>query len=162
MLGLIKRICKGLNDLKTLRTLYCSLVSSNLEYCSVVWSLYSRKNTNKLEGVQRRATKFILKTKDSCETRLERLNLLSLEDRRVLTDVNFFFKGLKGLADVDVSHFVNCDNYSFRHDHLMLKKKYARTNTLQYSYLHRIVDSWNILPVDIHILHVVLGILNLK
>ncbi|PFX27691.1 RNA-directed DNA polymerase from mobile element jockey [Stylophora pistillata] len=33
-LGLIKRICKGLNDLKTLRTLYCSLVRSNLEYCS--------------------------------------------------------------------------------------------------------------------------------
>ena len=42
MLGLIKRTCKGLNDLKTLRTLYCSLVRSNLEYCSVVWSPYSR------------------------------------------------------------------------------------------------------------------------
>ena len=38
MLGLIKRTCKGLNDLKTLRTLYCSLVRCNLEYCYVVWS----------------------------------------------------------------------------------------------------------------------------
>ena len=55
MLGLIKRTCKGLNDLKTLRTLYCSLVRSNLEYCSVVWSPNSRKNIDKLEGVQRRA-----------------------------------------------------------------------------------------------------------
>jgi len=36
MLGLIKRTCKGLNDLKTLRTLYRSFVRSNLEYCSVV------------------------------------------------------------------------------------------------------------------------------
>ena len=156
MLGLIKRTCKGLHvhDLKTLRTLYCSLVRSNLEYCSVVWSPYSRKNIDKLERVQRRATKFILKTKDSYETRLEKLNLLSLEDRRVLTDVTFFFKALKGLVDIDVSHFVdfysNCDYYSFRHyDNLMLKKKYARTNTLKYSYFHRIVDSWNILPVDI-------------
>ena len=131
MLGLIKRTCKGLNDLKTLRTLYCSLVRSNLQYCSVVWSPYQRKDINKLEGVQRRATKFILKAKDSYETCLERLNVLSLEDRRVLTDVTFFFKALKGLADMDVSHCVefysNCDNYSFRHkDHLMLKKKYAK------------------------------------
>ena len=38
VLGLIKRTCKGLDDRTTLRTLYCSLVHSNLEYCSVVWS----------------------------------------------------------------------------------------------------------------------------
>ena len=48
---------------------------------------------------------------------------------RVLSDVTFFFffKALKGLIDIDVSHFVdfysNCDNYSLRHyHHLMLKK----------------------------------------
>ena len=40
MLRLIKRTCKRLNDLRTLRTLDCSLVRSNLEYCSLVWSLY--------------------------------------------------------------------------------------------------------------------------
>ena len=52
MLGLIKRTCKGLDDPKTLHTLYCSLVRSNLEYCSVVWSPYSKRNTDKLERVQ--------------------------------------------------------------------------------------------------------------
>ena len=45
-----------------------------------------------------------------------------------------FFKVLKGLIGIDVSHFVdfysNCDYYSFRnYDHLMLEKKYARTST---------------------------------
>ena len=59
MLGLIKRTCKGLDDPKALRTLYCSLVRSNWEYCSVVWSPYTKRNTDKLERVQRRATKFI-------------------------------------------------------------------------------------------------------
>ena len=54
MMGLIKRTCKGLNDLKTLRTLNFSLVWSNLKYCSVVWPPYSRKNLDKLDGVQRR------------------------------------------------------------------------------------------------------------
>ena len=73
-----------------------------------------------------------MKAKDSYETRLGKLNL-SMENRRVLTDV-CFFKVLKGLIGTDVSHFVdfygNCDYYSFRHyDHLMLKKKYARSST---------------------------------
>ena len=41
MLGLIKRTSKRLNDLKALRTLYCP----------VVWSPYSLKNIDKLEGI---------------------------------------------------------------------------------------------------------------
>ena len=148
MLELIKRTCRGLNDFKTLRTLYCSLVRSSLENCSVVRSPYSRKNIDKLEGIQRRATKFILKTKDSYAARLEKLNLLSLEDSLR------FLKTLKGFVDIDVSHFKdfysNLDYHSIRHyDHLMLKKKYARTNTLKFSYFHRILDFWNMLPVDI-------------
>ena len=54
IVGLIKRTCKGLNDLKTLRILNCSLGRFNLKYCSVVWPPYSRKNLDKLDGVQRR------------------------------------------------------------------------------------------------------------
>ena len=38
ILGLIKRICKGFQDVSTLRTLYLALVRSQLECCSVVWS----------------------------------------------------------------------------------------------------------------------------
>lgn len=34
------------------------------------------------------------------------------------------------------------------YDDLSLKKKYARTNPLKYSFFHRIVDSWNLLPYD--------------
>ena len=56
----------------------------------MVWSPYSRKNIDKLARVQRPATKYILKVTDGYETRLGKLNLLSLENRRVLTDVAFF------------------------------------------------------------------------
>ena len=89
MLGLIKRTCRGLDDTKTLRTLYCALVRSNIEYCSVVWSPYTKRNIEKVEKVQRRATKFILKTEDNYETRLKKLNLMSLKNRRFLADVIF-------------------------------------------------------------------------
>ena len=54
--------------------LFCPLVRSILEYCSVVWSPYTKRNIKKIEGVQRRATKYILKTEDDYDTRLRKLN----------------------------------------------------------------------------------------
>ena len=53
-------------------------------------------NMSKSEKVQRRATKFILKTEHNYETRLKKLNLMSLKNRRFLTDVTFLYKALNG------------------------------------------------------------------
>ena len=44
--------------------LFTALVRLNLEYCLMVWSPYTKRNIDKLERVQRRATKFILKSDD--------------------------------------------------------------------------------------------------
>ena len=44
MLGLISHTCKGLFGIPALKTLYCSLVSSQLEYSSVVWSHHTKRN----------------------------------------------------------------------------------------------------------------------
>ena len=154
MLGLIKRTCKDLKDTATLKTLFCSLVRSNLEYCSVVWSPFTKRNIEKLERIQRRATKFILKSNDQYDIRLRELKLLTLEQRRFSFDVTFLFKALNGYMDVDFSQFLDfyCqeDRYSFRYfDNRSLKKRFARTNVLKNSFFHRIVDKWNILPYEI-------------
>ena len=100
MLGLVKRTCRGLDNTKTLRTLYYALARSNVEYCSVVWSPFTKKNIEKVEKVQRRATKFILKTQDNYETRLKKLNLMSLKKRRFLADVTFLYKALNGISNI--------------------------------------------------------------
>ena len=93
MLGLIKKkkkTCRDFNDRKTLRTLYCALVRSNLEYCFLIWTPYTKKSIEKFEKVQRRATKFVLKTEDCYAIRLEKLNLLSLEKEAIVSRCYFF------------------------------------------------------------------------
>ena len=107
MLGLIKINCRDLDDRKTLRTLYCALVRCNIEYCSLIWSPYTKNGIEKLEKVQKRATKFILKTEDCYADRLKKLNLLSMEKRRPLADVTFLFKALHGIIEIDVGPYVD-------------------------------------------------------
>jgi hypothetical protein len=40
-LGLVKRVCKELPDLKVRKLLYCALVRPKLEYASSLWSPYT-------------------------------------------------------------------------------------------------------------------------
>ena len=70
MLGLLERTCKDLKDTATLKTLYCSLVRSNLEYCSVVWSPFTKRNVDILERIQRRVN-----SNDQYDIRLSKLKL---------------------------------------------------------------------------------------
>ena len=78
---------------------------------------------------------------------------MSLKNRRFLADVTFLYKALNGLCNINIDSYIDfysdADHYSFRkYDDLSLKKKYERTNPLKYSFFHRIVDSWNLLPYD--------------
>ena len=89
--GLIKRTCRDINAVTTLKTLYCSLVRPRVEYGSQVWNPYTKSNISRTESIQRRATKFILNSDDDL-VRLRKLRLLSLENRRLMADVVFFYK----------------------------------------------------------------------
>ena len=107
-----------------------------------------------MEKVQKRATKFILRTDDCYADSLKKLNLLSLEKRRLLADVTFLYKTLHGIIDIDVEPYVDfykdTDHYSFRHNgKLTLKTRYARTNVVKYTFFHRVVGTWNSLPLFI-------------
>ena len=62
VLGLIKRSFKNLGE-ESLKTLYCSYVRPHLEYCIQAWSPYFTKDIEKLEKVQKRATKLLWKLK---------------------------------------------------------------------------------------------------
>ena len=67
--------------------LYKSLVRPHLEYCIQAWSPHLQKDIKLLEGVQHRAARLIENLHFlSYEQRLSRLNLTTLETRRIRGD----------------------------------------------------------------------------
>ena len=104
VLGLVKRTCRDLNDVYTTRTVYCSRVRPLLEYSFETWNPYTKRNIDKLEAVQRRATRWITRSHDDYETRLSKLKLLSLSDTRFIRDVIFMFNVINGHYETDISN----------------------------------------------------------
>jgi len=63
MLGIIKRNFKYL-DMYSFILLYKSMVRSQLDYCSSVWSPYKKGDIDAIEKVQKRATKVLPELKN--------------------------------------------------------------------------------------------------
>ena len=152
-LGLIKRVCRDVDDVKIRKLLYCLMVRPQLEYCSCLWSPYTIKHRALIENVQRRATKFILNypPRDiSYMDRLISLNLLPLEYRRELRDILLFHKFTSGTMPTNCSNLFspatsvyatrNFDqnNFKIKVDH--------KQNYFRYSFFSRVVKVWNNLP----------------
>ena len=87
MLGLLRKSFRS-RDSKLWRKLYMTYILPLLEYASVVWSPHQLGDIELLERVQRRFTKVPHKLrKMPFEERRKRLNLKSLESRRLRSDL---------------------------------------------------------------------------
>lgn len=76
----------------------------HLEYTSVIWSPYQRKYINSIEGVQHRFLRFasfrlsspMSRLDHDCLHIMQRLNLLTLEVRRLVADAAILFNIING------------------------------------------------------------------
>ena len=98
MLGFVKRVTADFTNVKSLKTLYCSLVRSHLEYCSSVWSPYYAVHINKIEQIQHKFLRYAAyKLNIPCDeiadyTNLENtLNLNTLSLRRRKHDLKILY-----------------------------------------------------------------------
>ena len=136
--------------------LYKTYVRSKLEYNTVVWSPYLLKDINKIEKIQKRFTKLAccrcLIRFSNYKDRLTKLNLKSLQHRRLIFDLILLYKIINNLSDLnfhDYFKFKN-SNYILRSHNLQIEAIYSfKTKQLGSSYFNRVVNPWNSLPVDI-------------
>ena len=141
-----------MTDIRTKKLLYITWVRSRLEYVSVVWSPYTKRNITSSEQIKRRATRFILGKEYSEHERLSKLNLLPLQYRREIHDLVFFFKCFKNMYNLDILDFVSfrtCNKPLRKIDYLTLNVPFGRTESFKNSYFIRISRSWNELPLNI-------------
>ena len=91
MLGMIQRTITYKNK-RILLLMYKSLVRPHLEYAVQAWSPHQLGHIRLIEGVQRRFTRMIPELKSlTYEARLKRLNLTTLEIRRIRGDRTVIF-----------------------------------------------------------------------
>lgn len=146
MLGLISRNF-SFRSKNIILTLYKSLVRPHLEYAVQFWSPHQQGDIDKLERIQRRATKLIPELRQMpYDRRLEELGLTTLEQRRLRSRLIETYKYLRGFVDVDYDTIFERDRNGRRgHDWKLIVKRAESTTRLKFFPL-TIVQPWNNLP----------------
>ena len=94
---------------KVILTLFNSFVCRHLEYCIQFWSPYFRKYIDKVERIQRKVTKIILRLRSKpFEELLKELNLFSSSKHRLRGDLIEVFK-LFCLDNVSINDYITTD-----------------------------------------------------
>lgn len=135
-LGFIFRIAKNFSDIYCLKSLYCSLVRSILEYCSAVWNPNYNNGAERIESVQRRFLRFALRRlpwndpfRLPCyEHRCQLINLELLRTRRDTSRALIVADILQGKTDCEAL---------LRQINLFVQPRPLRNNIMLMLPLHR-------------------------
>ena len=131
--------------------LYKSLVRPHLEHAVQFWSPNSRRDTDKIEKIQRRATKMIPEIRNhSYHQRIQDLDLISLVQRRLRGQLIEVFKYLNRFTTASARGLFDYDlNDRTRNNGAKLIVKHFNTSVAQHSYPIKITTTWNALPSEV-------------
>ena len=149
--NLLKRVRSAFAylDVDMMRKFIVSLVRPRLEYAATVWSPYMKKDKEKLERVQRAATKIVPELRDlPYEERLRRMQITTLERRRERGDLINVYKMMNGIDRVGRG-LLKLDSGPTRGHGKKLRKERCLRDVKKFSFPHRIIDVWNGLPAGV-------------
>ena len=132
--------------------LYKSLVRPQLEYAVQVWNPWKNRDLEKLEKVQKRATRLVPQCRGmSYQERLHFLGLDSLQDRRHRGDMIMTYRIVRGLIDLERDDFFTLVGDRRNTRGHPWKLEVIRTNCAMRSHFfsNRVVGAWNRLPSDV-------------
>ena len=134
-------------SIKMLMTTYKTYILPILDYCSSVWSPQKLSDIDNLENVQRYFTKRLHKLwHSSYADRLIKCNIVSLEKRRLITDLILCFKIINNAVELKFDDFFTFDkNNKTRGHNLKLRKPLCKTSIRQILFSVRVVPVWNFL-----------------
>jgi len=148
VLGLVRRHFRRL-DIEDFLIIYKTYVRPHLEICIQAWSPHLQKDIQRLESVQRAATKLVPSLRNlSYENRLQALQLTSLYDRRIRGDLIETFKILSGFERISSNQFfqLQSSGYATRGHTMKLQVQRARLDVRKHFFSQRVVQHWNSLP----------------
>ena len=149
-LWLIKRSFRQLKP-KSFSLLYKALIRPILEYCSVVTNPILKRDDDRLEKVQRRATKLVEGMSNTThKDRLKQLKLQTLKYRRKRADVLQVYRIVNQIDKVDTDHFFQqATSSKTRGNGVKIFKRHCKTKTRANTFSQRVVDTWNSLPPEV-------------
>ena len=128
---------------------YKTFIRPKLEYCSNIWSPHLIKDIDLLENVQRRATKMVIGLHAlPYEERLRKLDLFSLQHRRIRGDMILVYKMFNGQVDLRVDDFFTVKEYQCTRGHNLKLElcRNPRTDIGHNAFSKRVIIPWNSLP----------------
>ena len=154
-LGRLRKTFQFFN-LKLFRILYPTFIRPHLEFASAVWNRLSKGHQNRMEGVQRRATKMVFELRSmSYEERLNVLGLTTLAERRRRGDLIQIYKITRGIEEVDMDMGMGRNirarggGTTRNHGYQIAREGPGSNPMRHYSLPNRNTNTWNILPSEV-------------
>lgn len=142
LLGFVRRITKSFRDVYAMKSIYCAVVRSVLEYAVQVWAPYHQVQADRIERVQRSFVRYVLRQLPwndpirlpPYDHRCRLIGLDTLASRRVMAQRIFCFDLLTGIID--------CANL-LRQMNFHAPVRHLRQNTLFHLPTHRTLYDHN-------------------